>query len=219
MNLFPKNILPTKEVRKFILIFYTIGVLGFLIPWTQALFITITPYALLMSTYLLVIYHENYSKKAILVFTAIAIIGFFLEVVGVNTGLIFGNYIYGDALGLKAFNTPLLISLNWLFLTYTAMSIAEKISKKWVVQLLTAPSVMLLYDIILEQLAPKMDMWSWQDSVVPIQNYISWWIIGFLFIGLIKVCKIEIRNPVAIRLFLSQYLFFLVLLTAFYTIK
>ena len=219
MNLFPKNILPTKEVRKFILIFYTIGVLGFLIPWTQALFITITPYALLMSTYLLVIYHENYSKKAILVFTAIAIIGFFIEVAGVNTGLIFGNYIYGDALGLKAFNTPLLISLNWLFLTYTAMSIAEKISKKWVVQLLTAPSVMLLYDIILEQLAPKMDMWSWQDSVVPIQNYISWWIIGFLFIGLIKVCKIEIRNPVAIRLFLSQYLFFLVLLTAFYTIK
>lgn len=117
MNLFPKNILPTKEVKKFILIFYTIGVLGFLIPWTQALFITITPFALLMSTYLLVIYHENYSIKAILVFTAIAFIGFFIEVAGVNTGLIFGNYIYGDALGLKAFNTPL-IDFSQLVVSY-----------------------------------------------------------------------------------------------------
>jgi putative membrane protein len=219
MNLFPKNTLPTKEVKKFILTFYMIGVLGFLIPWTHGFFITITPYALLLSTYLLVIYHEHYSRKHILVFSAIAFLGFFIEVVGVNTGAIFGKYIYGNALGLKVFNTPLLIALNWLFLTYTAFSISQKISRNGIVQLLTAPSIMLLYDIILEQLAPQMNMWSWQDSVVPLQNYVSWWIIGFLFISLMKICTIETKNTVAIVLFISQFLFFIVLFIAFYVIK
>jgi len=219
MNLFPKNTLPTKEVKKFILIFYTIGVLGFLIPWTRDFFITITPYALLLSTYLLVIYHENYSRKDILVFSAIAFLGFFIEVVGVNTGVFFGKYFYGDALGFKVFDTPLLIAFNWLFLTYTAFSISQKISKNGTLQLLTTPSIMLLYDIILEQLAPQMDMWSWQDSVVPLQNYIAWWIIGFLFIGFIKISKIETKNPVAILLFMSQFLFFIVLFIVFKVIK
>lgn len=219
MNLFPKNTLPTREVKKFILIFYTIGVLGFLIPWTHGFFITITPFALLLSTYLLVIYHENYSRKDILVFAAIAFLGYFIEVVGVNTGIIFGTYLYGDALGLKIFATPLLIAINWFFLTYTAFTISQKIRKKSTVQLLTAPSIMILYDIILEQLAPQMDMWSWQDSVVPLQNYVAWWIIGFLFIGLIKICKIETKNPVAILLFMSQLVFFIVLFIVFKVIK
>lgn len=219
MNLFPKNTLPTKEVKKFILIFYTIGVLGFLIPLTRNVFITITPYALLLSTYLLVIYHSKYAKKDIFVFFAIATLGFFVEVIGVNTGVIFGNYNYGYALGFKLFDTPLLIAFNWLFLTYTALAISKKISKNKLLQLLTAPSIMLLYDIILEQLAPKMEMWSWQDSVVPLQNYIAWWIIGFLFAGLLNISKIETKNPVAILLFMSQFLFFVVLFIIFQIIK
>jgi len=219
MDLFPKNILPTKEVKKFILVFYTIGVLGFLIPWTNSFFTTITPFALLLSTYLLLLYHENYERKDILVFSAIAFLGFFIEVAGVNTGVIFGRYFYGDAFGFKWFNTPLLIALNWLFLTYTAFAIAQKISKRGILQLLIAPSLMLFYDIILEQLAPKMDMWSWQNSVVPLQNYVAWWIIGFLFAGLIKICKIEIKNHIAILLFICQLLFFIVLFVFFKVIK
>ena len=219
MDLFPKNILPIKEVKKFILIFYTIGVLGFLIPWTHFFFITITPYALLLSTYLLLIYHENYLRKDILIFLLIAILGFFIELIGVNTEVIFGQYFYGNALGLKLFNTPLLIALNWLFLTYTAFAVSTKISKSGMLQLLIAPSLMMLYDIILEQLAPKMDMWSWQYSVVPLQNYVAWWIIGFLFVGLIKICKIETKNPVAVLLFMSQLLFFIMLFVVFKVIK
>lgn len=211
MNLFPKNILPTKEVKKFILIFYSIGVLGFLIPWTHNFFITITPYALLMSTYLLMIYHENHSRKVILIFSLIAILGFFIELIGVNTGIIFGQYSYGNALGFKIFNTPLLIAFNWVFLTYTAFAISTRISKSGMLQLLIAPSLMLSYDIILEQLAPKMDMWSWQYADVPLQNYLAWWVIGFLFVGLIKLFKIETKNPVAFLLFMSQLLFFVVL--------
>ena len=38
-TLYPKNKLPVKEVQKFILIFYVVGVIGFLLPWTKNLFV------------------------------------------------------------------------------------------------------------------------------------------------------------------------------------
>ncbi|NCC98082.1 MAG: carotenoid biosynthesis protein [Bacteroidia bacterium] len=219
MNLFPKNILPTKEVKKFILIFYTVGVLGFLIPWTQNLFIALTTYALLLSTYLLLLYHEKYSIKDILVFSAIALLGFFFEVLGVNTGVIFGSYQYGEGLGIKIFQTPLLIGVNWLFLTYTALSISDRLTKNIYLQLTTATTLMLVYDIVMEQLAPIMDMWSWTNSSVPMKNYITWWLIGFLFAGILKGFKINTRNHLALLLFLCQFLFFVVLLIYYTLLK
>jgi uncharacterized membrane protein len=219
MNLFPKNILPTKEVKKFIVIFYTVGILGFIIPWTHNLFIILTTYALLLSTYLLLLYHENYSKKDILVFSAIAVLGFFVEVLGVNTGLIFGSYKYGEGLGIKLFQTPLLIGVNWLFLTYTALSISDKITKNTYLQLIIAPTLMIVYDMVMEQLAPIMNMWSWAGSSIPMKNYIAWWLLGFLFTGILKRFKINTNNPLALLLFICQFIFFVVLLIYYTLLK
>jgi uncharacterized membrane protein len=215
MVLFPKNILPIGEVRKFVLIFYSVGIMGFLIPWTHDVFLAIIPYALLLSSYLLGIYHNSFSGKDVVVFSAIALLGFMVEVAGVKTGAIFGNYVYGDALGPKVFDTPLLISLNWLFLTYAAFSISQRISRKGFVQIMLTPSLMLLYDLILEQIAPLMDMWSWESSVVPFNNYAAWWVIGLLFACGIRLSGTEIKNPLAMILFISQFMFFVVLFFAF----
>lgn len=219
MNLFPKNILPTKEVKKFIVIFYTVGILGFIIPWTHNFFIILTTYALLLSTYLLLLYHENYSKKDILVFSAIAVLGFFVEVLGVNTGLIFGSYKYGEGLGIKLFQTPLLIGVNWLFLTYTALSISDKITKNTYLQLIIAPTLMIVYDMVMEQLAPIMNMWSWAGSSIPMKNYIAWWLLGFLFTGILKRFKINTNNSLALLLFICQFIFFVVLLIYYTLLK
>ncbi len=219
MNLFPKNILPTKEVKKFIVIFYTVGILGFIIPWTHNFFIILTTYALLLSTYLLLLYHENYSKKDILVFLAIAVLGFFVEVLGVNTGLIFGSYKYGEGLGIKLFQTPLLMGVNWLFLTYTALSISDKLTKNTYLQLIIAPTLMIVYDMVMEQLAPIMNMWTWANSSIPMKNYIAWWLLGFLFTGILKRSKINTNNPLALLLFICQFIFFVVLLIYYTLLK
>lgn len=219
MNLFPKNILPTKEVKKFIVIFYTVGILGFIIPWTHNFFIILTTYALLLSTYLLLLYHENYSKKDILVFLAIAVLGFFVEVLGVNTGLIFGSYKYGEGLGIKLFQTPLLMGVNWLFLTYTALSISDKLTKNTYLQLIIAPTLMIVYDMVMEQLAPIMNMWTWANSSIPMKNYIAWWLLGFLFTRILKRSKINTNNPLALLLFICQFIFFVVLLIYYTLLK
>lgn len=209
--LYPKNKLPVKEVQKFILIFYVVGVIGFLLPWTKNLFVTITPLALLLGTYLLAIYHTPYTKNALFSFAFIFLAGFFLEVVGVNTGKIFGSYAYGSGLGFKLWNTPLLIGVNWLFLTYTSISVVTLFLKKEVLIVLSASSLMLVYDLFLEQVAPKMDMWSFKDLNVPLDNYLAWFIFASLFVTLLRVVKVNTKNPVAPILFLVQLVFFIFL--------
>ncbi len=106
MNLYPKNTLPVGEVQKFLMIFYIVGTLGFLIPITRDVFVKITPLALLLNTYLLAVYHNDYSKKAFIAFILIYLIGFLIEAVGVETGQVFGSYQYGRGLGPKVFQTP-----------------------------------------------------------------------------------------------------------------
>lgn len=211
MALFPKGKLPIANVRRFVIIFYIVGTLGFLIPYTQCIFKLLTPLALIISTYLLLLYHNSYSLKDVLVFLAIYLLGFFIEVVGVATGLVFGSYTYGNALGLAVLGTPLLIGVNWLFLAYACTSLAKWITpNRWLVALV-APSLMVGYDLVLEQVAPVMDMWSWQGGVIPLQNYIAWWVIGFAFCGMLNYFRVDTKNPLAATLVIVQFVFFALL--------
>jgi len=211
MKLYPRNKLPVREVRKFIIIFYIVGILGFLIPFTRDVFIQITPLALLLAAYLLGIYHDNWNKKTVLGFALIYLLGFSVEAVGVNTGLIFGHYSYGSGLSIKLFDTPLLIGLNWLFLVYTTLAIVDMLKIKGILSILLAPLLMLAYDLVLEVVAPLMDMWSWEDNTVPLRNYIAWYLLAVLFTSILKALKIRTKNPLALVLFACQFVFFIFL--------
>ncbi|HEY9123699.1 MAG TPA: carotenoid biosynthesis protein [Bacteroidales bacterium] len=215
MNLYPRNILPQKEVKKFVVIFYTVGLLGFIIPFSRDFFIKITPLALLISSYLLFTYHNNISKKDVAAFMLVFVLGFLIEAAGVNTGQIFGHYSYGSTLGPALWGTPLLIGLNWLFLAYSSLVVAEKISHKAILQIAIAPTLMLIYDLVLEQVAPILDMWTWQDASVPLKNYIAWWCIGLAFTGFLKISKTDTSNPLALILLVCQFAFFLLLFLVF----
>lgn len=212
MDIYPKNKLPIAEVKKFIIVFFSVGVLGFILPFTRDFFIIITPLALLLNTYLLAVYHKYHGLKELFVFLFIFSVGYILEVIGVNYGLIFGEYTYGSALGIKCFNTPLMIGVNWLFLTYSASAITDSLKLKKSIAIILAPLFMLIYDLVLEQVAPKMDMWHWHNEKVPLQNYIAWYIISLGFIMLIKAFNVKTPNPLGPTLFISQLLFFIILI-------
>ena len=82
LNIYPANRLPAKEVRKFLFIFYAVGITGFAIPVLQPLFKIITPLALLLGVYLLAVFHNKYSVSSIVVFALIFILGFSVELIG-----------------------------------------------------------------------------------------------------------------------------------------
>jgi putative membrane protein len=68
------------------------------------------------------------------------------------------------------------------------------------------------YDLIMEQVAPKMDMWSWQNDMVPLQNYLMWALLAVIFHTLRYRMKVRDRNVMALPLFVVQTLFFLLIL-------
>lgn len=201
-----------KEVKKFFIIFYIVGIVGMALPFTLSLFTALTPFALLLSAGYLVYFHPNKKDiKTNLIFLSIFLLGYFVEVIGVKTGLIFGGYAYGKGLGLKILDTPILIGINWLFLVYTTACIVDKTKWHNSIKIIVASMMMLVYDLILEQLAPKMDMWSWTDNIVPIQNYLAWFIIAVLFHTMLKIGKVKLQNPLSLHILLCQFVFFVVL--------
>lgn len=205
-----------KEVEKFIVIFYIIGTLGFVLPFTNNIFKILTPYALLINFFLLAYFHKkNRIKKDTFVFTSIFILGLIIEILGVQTKIIFGDYSYGNGLGLKVFDTPLIIGLNWLFLSYCTTSILNRVNTHSVIKIISSAALMVLYDLLLEQVAPKMNMWSWKNDIIPIQNYLVWFILALIFNSMLKIFRVHTKNPITLLIFSLQFTFLIVLFVYF----
>jgi len=194
-----------------VILFYVVGVIG--IAASQTLFITLFPFALVLSFLTMMLYDSSSSSsQALTCFSLIFLVSLALEIIGVNTHQIFGSYSYGEALGLKLLHTPLLIGLNWVMLVYSSASLAQKLVKDNWSQVIVASVFMVVYDFILEQVAPFLHMWSWDQGVVPLKNYLDWFIIALLFQTILKRMRIKTNNPVASAIFVAQFIFFVAIL-------
>ena len=58
------------------------------------------------------------NKKNIISALSIFLIGMIAEILGVNFGIIFGEYEYLDNLGIKIFGVPIIIGVQWILLTF-----------------------------------------------------------------------------------------------------
>jgi putative membrane protein len=159
---------------------------------------------------LLLYFHETKTLKYWLVFSGIAVFGFLVELIGVNTQILFGFYKYGSSLGPLVFNTPIVIGLNWLVLVYCITALAGPVRETWYFPLIGA-FAMVLFDWVMEPVAISTEMWSWVSGSIPVKNYIDWFLIsGFLFL-MMRILKVEIKNRIAGIMLLMQFIFFLAL--------
>ena len=196
----------------FLILFYFVGINGFLLPATHSLFSTLTPFALLLSAAFLAVFHKpRYNLKLLTIFILIFVLSFFAEMIGVQTGLLFGQYTYGNGLGPKIWGTPVIIGLNWLMLVYCTRIIAGYIFNPPALIILFAALLMVAYDVILEKAAPLLNMWSWENGVVPLQNYVAWFAFALIFQMLLSRSRIRISNKLALPVFVIQALFFIIL--------
>lgn len=147
------------------------------------------------------------------------LITFILEMIGTKTGLIFGSYTYSDVWLLQINGTPLIIGLLWVFvvlsgatianltvsylkrlehflwvngveLTKNLISTADTNSFGWIIikSLISAASAVIL-DIFLEPVAIKLDYWQWRGDIVPLQNYVAWFVIAFISTVFLYRCR------------------------------
>ncbi|MGD9993746.1 MAG: carotenoid biosynthesis protein [Salinivirgaceae bacterium] len=203
-----KLIPAVNKVQRFLIIFYLIGSLGFMLPFTSSFFIQLIPLALLLNVFLLVYFHKPQRLQNYAVMILVAVLGFAIEVVGVKTGVLFGNYYYGTALGPKLMGVPLLIGVNWFFLTYAATLIAGKIVGNTIVKILLASAMVVVYDFVMEPVAVYTGMWYWTEGKIPTQNYLMWFITAAFFVFLFSRFAKGSRNPLALPILVLQFLFF-----------
>lgn len=192
---------------------YLVGTAGFVFDFSRPVFMELTRWTLLLSALILFWYHAyKFDLKTVLVYAFIAISSFGVEYLGVSTGKIFGSYTYGSGLGLKINHTPLLIGINWLMLSYAFASIVSKIPINRYLKPIGGAGLMVLYDLALEQVAPFLNLWTWENNTIPFKNYFAWFVLSYLYIVLLLKTRTVNKNPVAFTIVMAQWIFFLVLL-------
>lgn len=208
--------LDIQEVKKFLLIFYCVAIIGFLVPFTYPYFKFLTPLAILVNIFLLIYFHNKWTKKFIILTLIILITGYIAEVIGINTGLIFGNYTYGKILGPKLFDTPVIIGFNWIMLIYCVYVLISMIKVNALLKILIGACLLVIFDIVMESSAINMGMWIWEEGVIPIKNSVTWFVLSFLLLGLYRIFRVIIRNEIAVYVIGYQFIFFIILLLKFY---
>ncbi|HSV75910.1 MAG TPA: carotenoid biosynthesis protein [Bacteroidales bacterium] len=198
-------------VKVLLAFYYLVGFLGLTHPLTAELFKSLIPFTILASTFILLLYHPAWHKWHIAAFAVIALLGYWIEVAGVATGIIFGDYEYLYALGFEILKTPPIIGLNWLMLIYAVFSLLEPLKWPALAKIFAGSLLMVGYDIILEPVAMALNMWTWEGEIVPIQNYMAWFFISFLFLFIMHRSKVVAKNPIGGYLFVLQFAFFLAL--------
>ena len=98
-------------------LFHFSGLLGILFI-DRELFLETTPVNLFITIVLLFVNLPDVNKNVLLAAVVAFLVGMAVELLGVNYGLIFGQYVYGDNLGVKVGGVPLLIGANWVMLTF-----------------------------------------------------------------------------------------------------
>lgn len=195
-----------------LIILYAVGIVGIKFGVFGDI-LSLTPLNLVVSLALLLWNHEKWDRNFIIAIAVCAAAGFFVEVVGVQTGLIFGEYTYGKTLGWKWLDVPLVMAVNWLVLIYCAAAVVGR-RGEWDVMLkaFAGAVIMVTMDFLIEPVAITYDFWSWKNDFIPTQNYLAWGVISFVLLAIFHKLVPPINNKVAIALFFLQIVFFVVLM-------
>ena len=189
------------------------GILGILSSYSSW-FLGYTFLNLLIYLVLIIWNLEHFSKQFLIAFSIPFFIGFLTEYLGVNYGLLFGTYSYGDNLGIKFWGVPLMICVNWGLLTIITADLSRVVHKNIIVRSFMGGVLMMILDVIIEVSAPRFDYWEFENNNVPLKNYIAWFIIGTIAHYLYnQIClktntKLSIHLLVAITFFFFSFLIF-----------
>jgi putative membrane protein len=186
-------------------------------------FISMTPLTLLLMTGLIFWNEKWITKQKKLYFILCFFVGFLSEWIGTNTGYLFGDYTYGNAMGFKIGGVPVLIGILWFVTVYsvgqTVLFLYNYLNNEKpravfanFVLINIAAALTTLFDYTLEPAAISLGYWEWHpDGHVPFYNYICWYMISwFLLTPLFmnKSLQHEI-NYFAVFLIVLQTLFFI----------
>jgi len=204
--LIPSN--TTSKISVFIIwLFHLCGMVG-ISYGNKDFFLAFTPINLFISFVLLFVNQKQLESKELKSAFLIFFIGMVSEILGVNYGLIFGDYVYLDNLGVKILGVPVLIGVNWIILTFITGSLSSFIFKNKYVSILMGAILMIGLDLLIEPVAPLLGFWIFDLQKVPLQNYLGWFVIGVITQALFQFKIAEKELTFSTHLLIINAIFF-----------
>lgn len=175
-----------------IAVFHFVGILLLGGSWSSD-FVMLTPLNLLLLSVVYLITSDKVKRP--LLYALPALMGFLVEMLGTNTGFPFGEYSYSSILGPGLLGTPFLIGVLWWVLLRSFNDVFSRISSNKTIISLATGLGMLLLDIFIEPVAIGLGFWEWQAAEVPLENYMAWFVLSFVFTRL--TMDGQVKNPMS----------------------
>lgn len=209
------------------ILFHVSGAIGILFSPYKDWFISNTPLNLLLMFGLL-IWNQKDKNVSFWLFSILAFLtGMGTEMIGVHTGRLFGNYVYGSSMGPKFNEVPYLIGVNWMVVVLGCGIVMSNINE-WVMDKFREKDIRIrsylhsfsiivdgallatFFDWIMEPGAVMLGFWQWSGSgEIPFYNYLCWFLISAALLFVFNQLKFEKNNQFAVHLLLIQTLFFI----------
>ncbi|MFZ4085123.1 MAG: carotenoid biosynthesis protein [Vampirovibrionia bacterium] len=212
-----------------LILIHLIGFLGIHSGY-RLFFLSLSPINLLVSAFI-IFFNEKIPYR---LYLSLYFIFYGVEWLGVYSGWPFGTYFYAETLGIKVFQIPLIIGVNWLLLLHASQEIITKflgslplkifregenakirVWEQFAAAALKASLVaalMLLIDYLIEPHAAELDYWHWFNDVIPLSNYLAWLLISFscsLILSLAKSPRSSFSVAFSYLVILIMFFYFL----------
>lgn len=208
------------------ILFHTIGFAG-IVFFNSNFILQSTPFNLLLMFGLLIWTQNEKNYFFYFFLLATLVLGIVVEIIGVNTQLLFGNYSYGKILGVQIKNVPLIIGVNWFIIIYccgisihtllvkaidkvAAETATRPMALKAISIIVDGATLAVFFDWLMEPVAVQLGYWKWEGDI-PFYNYLCWFVISAILLTLFHFCTFNKHNKFAVHLLMIQVMFFLLL--------
>ena len=158
---------------------------------------------------------EEKRKKFVLWSIGVIAGSFGIEWLGVRTGQIFGAYMYGQTLRPSIDGVPICIGCAWFVMLISSVAVVQTIAREFVAKstiklALCVALLMVCFDLFMEPAAGMLDYWVWVDNRIPLQNYLAWFGLSFIFaiIGIKANLFSQPLPRIALHFYFAQLVYF-----------
>ena len=127
---------------------------------------------------------------------AVGVLGFGAEVLGVHSGLPFGDYHYTGGLGPTVASVPVVVGLAWLMMAQPAACVAARFTSG-PARIAVAAVALAAWDVFLDPQMVDAGHWSWHHpdphlpgiNDVPLSNFGGWLLVSLLVMGVLSTAR------------------------------
>ena len=125
-------------------------------------------------------------RRGLACFVFAGVVGFAADVLGVHTGIPFGDYRYSATLGVQLAGVPLLAALAWAMLAWPAALVARRLATTTPLRVLVGAWALASWDLFLDPQLVAAGAWRWADPnpqlpgepAVALTNYAGWLLVA-----------------------------------------